>query len=56
MSSREKLDEDRLKFLVRAFEVGDRVVLLKVPDSGCDLVDQVVIVGSNQHSTWITLQ
>jgi hypothetical protein len=37
-------NQNGLVFLVRAFEVGDLMIVLEVPDPGCDLVDQIVIV------------
>src|SRR6266851_2531427 len=46
----------RLIVLVRPFEVRDLVVALKMPDSRCHLVYQIVIVGHQQHRTVKTLQ
>src|SRR5580704_14460633 len=52
-----QLDRDGgLVFLVRALEVGDLVVALEVPDAGCHLVDQIVIVSYQKDRSLITLQ
>ena len=46
----------RLILLVRPFEVRNLVIALKMPDSRRHLVDQIVIVGDQQHRTVKTLQ
>lgn len=51
-----RLREYRLELFVGTFEVGDFVIALKVPDSGCDLVDQIVIVRGDQYCPWVALQ
>src|SRR5258707_10974349 len=45
----------RLIVLIRALEIFDRVVI-EVPDSGGDFVDQVVVVGHQQHRALIALK
>src|SRR5215469_5345393 len=32
------------------------MVVLEVPDTGCDLIDQIVIVGDQQHGPLVSLQ
>src|SRR5579859_5669931 len=38
-----------LVLLVRPLEVCDLMVALEVPDAGCDLVDQVVVMGDEEN-------
>src|SRR5271170_508113 len=49
-------DHSCLILLVSPLEVGDLVIALEVPDASCDLVDQVVIVGDQEHCPLIPLQ
>ena len=44
-----------LILLVRALEIRDLVIALKVPDAGGNLVDQIVIVCDQQHRALIPL-
>src|SRR5216684_8173848 len=54
-SQKRHLCLDRLIVLIRALEVFDRVVI-EVPDSGGDLVDQIVVMGDQQHRALIALK
>src|SRR5580692_8199398 len=48
--------DSSLIFLICAFEVGDAVVALEVPDTGSDFVDQIVIVAYQEDCSLITLK
>src|SRR5271157_6459773 len=53
---RKSLGENGLVLGVGAFEIGDFVGTLEVPDAGRDLINQIFIVRDQKHGSGVALQ
>ncbi len=50
------LGKNRLVLAIGAFEVGDFMGAIEVPDPGRDFIDQILVMRDQQHRSGIALQ